>query len=138
MSEEIKGKIRTYVEKLDKGNLNVIDKFFDPDVTIHMAPNPDMNLELYKQFVRGLYSAFPDLQFVNEEMIVEGDSSAFRYTAQGTHKGEFMGIAPTDKQVTWAGCEVAHWEGGKIVEGWWYADALGMMLQMGVIPTPGQ
>jgi predicted ester cyclase len=135
MSEEIKTKIRTYVEKLDKDNLNVIDEFFAPNVVIHMAPNPDMNLELYKQFVGGLYSAFPDLQFLSEGMIVESDKSAFRYTAQGTHKGEFMGIAPTDKQVTWAGCEIAHWEGGKIVEGWWYADALGMMLQMGVTLT---
>ena len=45
MSEEIKTKIRTYVEKLDKDNLNVIDEFFAPDVVIHMAPNPDMNLE---------------------------------------------------------------------------------------------
>ena len=135
MSEEIKTKIRTYIEKLDKDKLNVIDEFFAPDVIIHMAPNPEMNLELYKQFVGGLYNAFPDLQFVIESIIVEGDNSALRYTAQGNHKGEFMGIAPTDKQVTWVGCEVAHWEGGKIVEGWWYADALGMMLQMGVVPA---
>jgi predicted ester cyclase len=132
MAEEIKAKIKTFIEELDKGNPDVIDEFFAPDVVIHMAPNPDMNLDLYKQFVRGLYSAFPDLQFVREDMIVEGDSSALRYTAHGTHNGEFMGIAPTGKQVTWVGCEVANWEDGKIIEGWWYADALGMMLQMGV------
>jgi len=135
MPEEIKTKIRTYIENLDKDKLNIIDEFFAPDVIIHMSPNPDMNLELYKQFVGGLYNAFPNLQFVIESIIVEGDNSALRYTAQGIHKGEFMGIAPTDKQVTWVGCEVAHWEGGKIVEGWWYADALGMMLQMGVVPA---
>jgi len=135
MSDEIKTKIRTYIENLDRDKLDVIDEFFAPDVVIHMAPNPDMNLELYKQFVGGLYTAFPDLQFVIESIIVEDDNSALRYTAQGIHKGEFMGVTPTDKQVKWVGCEVAHWEGGKIVEGWWYADALGMMLQMGVVPA---
>lgn len=135
MSEETKAKIRTFVEEINKGNLNIIDEFFAPNVIIHMAPNPDMNLELYKQFVQGLYSAFPDLQFVREEIVVESNSGVLRYTAQGTHQGEFMGIAPTGNQVRWTGCEVTHWQGAKIVEGWWYVDALGMMLQMGVVPT---
>ena len=136
MTEQIRANVKSLIKELDKGNLNVIDEFFAPHVVIHMAPNPDMKgLEAYKQFVRGVRTAFPDLQILLEEIILEGDRSAMRYTARGTHKGEFMGMAATGKQVTWAGCEVMHWEGGKVVEGWWYADALGMMQQLGVIPS---
>ena len=133
--EEIKAKINRLGEEYGKGNFDIIDEVFSHNVIIHMAPNPDMNIERYKQLVRRVRSTFPDMQFVSSEIIVEGDRSALRYTAQGTHKGKFMGIAPTDKQLTWTGAEVMHWEGGKIVEGWWYADTLGMMQQLGVSPT---
>jgi predicted ester cyclase len=137
MSEQIKANLRKFIKELDNGNLNIIDEFFSPDVVIHSPPNPDMNLELYKQFVRGVRGAFPDMQVVVEKIIVEGDKSALLYTAQGTHKGELQGIAPTGKRVIWTGCEVIHWKAGKVIEGWWYADQVGMMQQLGILPTLG-
>ena len=71
-------------------------------------------------------------------MVAEGDKVACRFTWRGTHKGEFMGIAPTGKQVTAAGIVISHIIGSKEVELWESIDQLGMMQQMGVIPPMGQ
>ncbi len=54
------------------------------------------------------------------------------------YKGEFMGIAPTGKQVTVGMIEILRIAGGKMVEHWQVVDSLGMMQQLGVVPAPGQ
>jgi predicted ester cyclase len=61
-----------------------------------------------------------------------------RWTSRGTHQGDLMGIPPTGKQVTLTGTYVARIVGGKIIEEWGNFDALGMMQQLGVVPSPGQ
>ena len=62
---------------------------------------------------------------------------AYRFSMGGTHKGEFMGIAPTNKQSQLTGISIERLAGGKVVETWVNWDALGMMQQLGVIPPPG-
>jgi predicted ester cyclase len=61
-----------------------------------------------------------------------------RITLRGTHQGEFMGIPPTGRQVTFTGIHISRVAGGKIAEEWGQFDALGMMQQLGVIPAPEQ
>ena len=71
-------------------------------------------------------------------MIAEGDKVAVRFTARGTHKGEFLGIPPTGKQVAWAGINIYRVASGKIAETWQLSDGLGLMQQLGVVPPVGQ
>jgi len=59
---------------------------------------------------------------------------ATRWTARGTHKGELMGIAPTDKQVTVTGISISRFVSGKIEEGWLSWDRMDLMQQLGVAP----
>ena len=66
-----------------------------------------------------------------------GGKAAMRFTARGTHKGEFQGIPPTGKQVTLSGINIQHIVDGKIVENWVSLDALGMLQQLGVLPPMG-
>jgi len=61
-----------------------------------------------------------------------------RWTAEGTHLGEFMGVAPTSKRVTVSGIDIYRYEGGQRVETWRQWDVLGVMRQLGVIPAPGE
>ena len=61
-----------------------------------------------------------------------------RWTWRATHKGEYMGIAPTGKQVTLTGIAISRVVDGKTVEEWGEMDNLGMMQQLGVVPPPGQ
>ena len=83
-------------------------------------------------------SAFPDYHSTVEDQIAEGDEVVTRFSSQGTHQGEFLGIAPTGNRVRVTGIDIARVEEGKIVESWSEADMLGMMTQLGVIPEPGQ
>jgi steroid delta-isomerase-like uncharacterized protein len=80
-------------------------------------------------------AAFPDTRMTIEDEIAEGDKVVIRWTIRGTHKGEYMGIAPTGKEVTVTGISVYRIERGKIVEDWSNNDMLGMLQQLGAIPS---
>lgn len=81
-----------------------------------------------------LRTAFLDLGTTKEEMLAEGDTVAYRWTAQGTHEGTLMDIVPTGATVEVAGMETNRIENGKIVETRLSYVTLGMMQQLGVIP----
>ncbi len=101
-------------------------------------PDVSPDLQGLKQFVTVVTAVFPDWHPTIEDMIAEGDKVVVRFTGSGTHKGEFMGIPPTGKQVTITAIAIQRIAGGKIVENWLQADMLGMMQQLGVVPPPGQ
>lgn len=74
-----------------------------------------------------------DFTFDLDRQVSEGDDVVTLWTWTGRHKGEFMGIAPTGKQCTMTGTTVFHFEDGKIQEGWWHFDAMGLMKQLGAM-----
>ena len=82
-----------------------------------------------------MLTAFPDLKGSIDDMIAEGDKVAVRFTIQGTHQGVFRDIAPTGKRITVSGLEIDRCAGGKFVETWLISDRLGMMQQLGAIPS---
>ena len=137
--EENKAIARRWNEEIwDKGNLAAIDELLAPDFVFNYAPPgaaPDR--EGYKQTVTNLCAPFADIHSTIEDMVAEGDKVAVRWTWRGTHKGEFMGIAPTGKQVTITGISILRIVGGKIVEEWGEMDNLGMMQQLGAFPPSG-
>jgi steroid delta-isomerase-like uncharacterized protein len=93
-----------------------------------------MGYEQAKEVLPGLRAGFPDLQFRIDNISAEDDRVVARLRMEGTHKGEFQGIAPTGKRVK-LGCLVElKCENGKIVEDRPYFDRLGMLEQLGVIP----
>ncbi len=91
-----------------------------------------------RQHIAMAEAAFPGYQLTAEDMIAEGDRVAVRATGQMIHAGEFMGIPPTGKQVTLSFIAIYRITGDKITEFWIQADSLGLLQQLGVIPTPGQ
>ncbi len=133
---ENKAMYRRYIEEVwNKGNLAVLDEIFAPNYVIHEPlPTELPQIEALKQRVTMIHTAFPDHQFTIEDIVAEGDKVVARLTIRGTHKGEFMGIAPTGKQLTVREIEFVRFEGGKLAELWPLVDNLGMMQQLGVIP----
>ena len=130
---------RFYEEVLNKKNTAVIDELLDPNQVNHsLPPGMPADLEGSKQFIGMFLTGFPDLHFTVEDMIAEGDTVVARLTARGTHQGAFMGIPPTGKHVTVTAIDINRLVGGKSVEHWLEMDTLGMMQQLGVIPSPGQ
>ena len=95
-------------------------------------------LEAFKQMLPQFFNAFPDLRATVDDIFGEEDRVVARFTVHGTHTGNLMGIAATGRQVTWTGINIYRIAGGKIAEEWFNEDTLGMMQQLGAIPTPGQ
>ena len=108
------------------------------DFVGHFPGQPPIEgLEAYRQFGSAYFGAFPDLQITPEDLIAEGDKVTMRYGWRGTHKGELMGIPATGKLVTTSGISILRVANGKIAEQWDNFDNLGMLQQLGVIPTMG-
>ncbi len=82
------------------------------------------------------YSAFPDLTHTIEQQVVEGDIVVTRGTMSGTHRGEFFGVAPTGRRVTFGLLMMDTIEDGKIVLHYANVDWLSVLLQMGALTPP--
>jgi steroid delta-isomerase-like uncharacterized protein len=141
-TEQNKTLVRRYWEEVwNQGNLAVVDELITADFDGHPAPS-DANFGRgptgQKQFVDMYRTAFPDLRMTIEDMTAEGDRVAVRWTARGTNTGEMMGMPATGKHATVTGMFLNRLAAGKIAEGWGNFDALGMLQQLGVIPTPEQ
>jgi steroid delta-isomerase-like uncharacterized protein len=141
-TEENKALIRWFMEQANsKGNLDVVDELVAPDYVLHTPASPTGEVhgtEDYKQLISMQRSAAPDLIFMVEDQIAEGQKVVTRYSARGTHQGEFMGSAPTGKQVNTTGIVISRIAGGKIAEEWLEWDVLGLMHQLGAISEPVQ
>jgi steroid delta-isomerase-like uncharacterized protein len=91
---------------------------------------------MYKHVCLLYLAAFPDFRVTTHNIIAEGDKVAVRWTVNGTHLGELMGIPPTGRPVMFTGMTIHRLADGKIVENWWAYDALGMIQQITAPPEP--
>jgi predicted ester cyclase len=140
-AEENKRAMHRIPEELyNQGRLDVADEVVAPDYVEHfpLPPGFPTGSAGLKAFVTALREGFPDFHYTVEDEIVEGDRYVARVTARGTMRGAFMGMPATGKQATWTEIHIARVAGGKLVEHWACIDQLGMLQQLGVIPTPGQ
>jgi steroid delta-isomerase-like uncharacterized protein len=138
-TEENKVAERRFIEEgWNPGNTAVIDAVFAADFLGHDPSGPLHGPEGFKQLYAAYRTAFPDTHLTIEDQIAEGDLVASRWTATGTNQGSLMGIAPSGKRMTVTGITINRFAGGKIKEAWYNYDTLGMLQQIGAIPTPGQ
>jgi steroid delta-isomerase-like uncharacterized protein len=141
MSEENKAVARrSFEDHFNTGNFDLAEEIFAADYVNHDPSLPDFGTgpEVANQAARLYRNAFPDARITVEDQVAEGDRVATRWSARGTHQGELMGVGPTGNQVEITGISISRIEGGKIAEDWINYDALGMMQQMGAIPSPEQ
>jgi steroid delta-isomerase-like uncharacterized protein len=130
---KLNDEMNTLSGNLDKINAMMGD-FCAPEFVNHRTTG-DLNLEQFIQYMRVMFSAFPNATFTIDDMIAEGDKVVYRSRWSGTHKGEFQGIPPTGKTVTVTGANIARIAEGKLIEMWAFQDAMGMMQQLGAIPS---
>lgn len=139
MSEQNKALVRRAVEEIwNQGNYAALGEFVASDIVIH-ATMPEAEIsgpEGIKQFYSTLHNAFPDLRFTIEDQIAEGDRVVTRWSARGTHTGDFQGIPPTGMQFRLTGIDIDRIANGKVVECWPNADELGLLQQLGALPVP--
>jgi steroid delta-isomerase-like uncharacterized protein len=138
MSEEVRNKAlmrRFYEELWSKGNLEAIPELVAEDFVDHQAPvgQPSGREELAGLVVMWR-TGFPDMRETVEDLISEGDKVVGRFLMRGTHRGEFMGVAPTGRSVTMSGIDVVRIADGRISEFWYAEQMLELMQQLGAAP----
>ena len=123
--EDAKAVVRRFLEALDKHDF------------ASLAEHPGLHQILQRHPL--MRAAFPDLQHKIDEQIAEGDTVATRVTMTGTHLGSFMGVAPTNRRLTWNVLLMDRVVDGRIVlhhanNSWTLLGELGLLPQP---PKPG-
>jgi predicted ester cyclase len=121
-AEENKAVCDRMAEAIGRGDFDAFDELMAPELS-----------EEFKQGVAELRSSFPDYRGTNEIQIAEGDMVANRFVFHGTHRGEFMGIAPTGREVTFRGLSLDKVVDGKIVDSIVELDLEDILGQIGAV-----
>jgi steroid delta-isomerase-like uncharacterized protein len=112
-----------------------IDEVVDPDVRIGTPlPIDAAGAQALKQVWATLLRAYPDLHVTVEDVIAEADKLVCRNVVTGTHQGEYLGLPPTGRSVTYNEIFIFRFEGGRIAETWGVVDLLAQLRQLGAIP----
>lgn len=138
-----KAEVNRQIEAIwNKGDIGLADGLYDPGFVRHIAGKKDVSgLENFKQYIREVRTIYPDFKVNIEDMVIEGDKGAARYTWSGTYKGSLKlpdgtEIPATGKHVTTAGLSFVRFKEGKFVEEFLVEDTLSTAQQLGQVPGP--
>jgi steroid delta-isomerase-like uncharacterized protein len=128
---------RFVAEVLNEGNIDATGEFFWENM-VEQVPLPGQGpgIEGLKDVLRGMRAAFPDMHWMVEEQIAEGDKVVTRFEWTGTHRGEFLKVPATGRMVKVWGVVIDRLESGKIKDTRIIMDTLGLMMQLGAFPPP--
>ena len=126
---------RTFAQLTDVVEQHV--DLYGEDWVGHFPGMPPLDAEGHEMYSKVMGTAFPDLERQIEDLLAEGDKVVARWTARGTNLGEFNGMPPTGKFATSSGITIFRIADGRIVEEWSENDLLGLLQQLGAIPSPG-
>ncbi|MCI0713205.1 MAG: ester cyclase [Chloroflexi bacterium] len=139
-AEELKAIADRWIEEgWQKGNVAVIDELHVPNFVDHAADARAADREGFKQGIADLYAAFPDFYATTEDLVIDLTSQTVtvRWTATGTHRGQFMSVAATGKTINFTGIEIIRIENGKIVERWGEWNGIDLLVQLGAFSLEG-
>ncbi len=133
--EQNEAVIRQVLALIDERNLDEAFELYALDYIYHGPGGQELRgrdgiLGLWEVFLVG----FPDLHSTIEDMVSSGDKVVLRWRIEGTHTGEFMGVAPSNIKITLGVTEIFRVANGQLVEAWDQYDRLGLMQQIGAIP----
>jgi steroid delta-isomerase-like uncharacterized protein len=130
---------RWFEEVWNQGRTEVIDEMMDIDCTLYGINdgegNPLQGPDGFKPFYKKFRDSFPDIHITIEDLLVKGDKVAARCHVRGTHAGDGLGIAATQKPIEFTGMCIARIKNGKVMEAWNNFDFMGMYQQVGLLPT---
>ena len=128
--------IEVFNARDDAGEVDVRAPGYVAYAPASLEPEP-LDSEAWVAFLAGFTQGFPDLQITIEDAVGEGDLVAQRVHFSGTHTGEFQGLPPTNRKVSFSGLELNRFEDGRVVQHWFHLDALGLLQQLGLMVVPG-
>ena len=129
--------MQRFVEFINTGDEALATELISPDANFWVPgrPEPLIGITGYMGILGMMRGGFSDIQWTLEETIIERDKAAARFTMRGTHDGTFFGIPATGKKIEVRAMNFYTWVGGKIVEEYGQPDQLGLLQQIGAIPS---
>lgn len=132
MTEDAKAVARRAVEAWNGSDPAAWDEVLAPEYVRHLTIG-DFDLSQWKELHPKVRSAFPDGRLTIEDIVAEGDKVVLRVTFEGTHKGDFLGLPATGKQVRTPAFFMMRVADGKVVEEWGLDDGVEMRRQLGLL-----
>jgi len=133
--EQNKTVLRRVFAALNDRDLDNVVTLYSPDCCFHGWGPETLDVAGYKAAMTAVLDAFPDSHFEPGDFIAEGDRVVVPHSLKGTHQAEFQGIPATGRSIAIDAVLVARLENGRAAELWLNADLLGLMQQLGAIPT---
>ena len=121
--------VRRFFAAVENGEFAVFDEVVAENYDDHL-PGQSPGRETLKSYFQGLRTAFPDIRLPISQMIAEGDRVAVLNAVQGTHRGEFLGIAPTGRTVDAPAFQMYRIQDGQLAEHWEVADFATLLRQL--------
>ena len=132
--EENKAVVRRLFEKvINAGNLGAADELYAPHYVLRH--DPVFGDARGPEAAKRLVAAHPNFSITVQDELAEGDRVPTRHTARGRREGEVGGVAPTGRLFEVSGICIHRVVDGGITEGWWQANELGMLRQLGLLPS---
>ena len=136
MSAENNAVVRRFEQAFAANDVATIDELCDAGLVDHNpAPGQDPTLAGFKATIAMYKEQFPDAESVVEAVVAEGDDVATRWSITATHDHDAFGVPATGKRVTAEGMNFYRLSGGRITDVWTQFDQLGLMQQLGAIPS---
>src|SRR5712691_4412496 len=130
--------VRRWIDEVwNKGDFAVVDELFATTYVHRTRTATIPNLEAFKKSISVFRAGLPDVQVTIEDLLTDGDKVVTRWVITGTHRGEVLGFAPTNKQIRLTGITIQRVVDGKIAESWVEFDAGGLRQQLGS-SSPGK
>jgi len=129
--EENKAIVRKAIDAINMHDLSLLDVLILPNYFDHLIQQK--GLEWYKRSLIVLFKGFPDYHATIEDIIADGDKVWARITYTGTNTGEYLGLAPTGKKISYNSVTIKHIVDGKMVEGWTVNDMSDFFMQLGIV-----
>ncbi|HEU4724113.1 MAG TPA: ester cyclase [Candidatus Eisenbacteria bacterium] len=126
---------RRWIEEIWRpGDLGTFDELHAPEFRDRSAAGRGDTRDDYRRMLRDFYTAFPDFHTVIEDLVIDESRgiAAIRWTARGTHRGAYLGVAPSGRAVEFAGIEIVRVANGSIVERWGEWDGMGLLARLGL------
>jgi len=126
-----------FEDMLGKANWHLADDILATDIVMHhpSSPQPVVGVENVVGFLGAFRAGFPDMSMKVEFVFGDGEMTAVRWHMSGTHTATLFGIPASGRSVNVTGISLLRFSDGKVVEDWVSEDSLGLMQQIGVIPT---
>jgi predicted ester cyclase len=130
-----KAVVHRFHEGINRHDLSLIDEVVSPDFIQHSSLPISPGRQGLKEYFTRFWSAFPDARITIDDMLAEGDRVSIRATGRYTHKGPYLGVAPTNRSIVITRIAIFRVWGGMILEHCDEADRLGLLQQLGAVPT---